>query len=202
MKKIFFIVTGTIITISTMSTPVVAQNMMVEETRSGASSAQNLTEILQNILNKQGIAQLQNIECDKVSESDLEQLGDAWMETIHPGKAHEMMDRMLGGEGSVSLRQAHIQMGRNYLGCNRLINGWSMMGGGWGMLGGSMMAGGGMMGNPGMMSNNSNWTNFYGRNLASGYGVWGIQSWLWLVIELLLIVLLILVILRLLSPKK
>jgi len=79
---------------------------------------------------------------------------------MHPGKSHEYMDRMMarlpaldspasedsgqGGEGSESLRSAHITMGQRYLGCRNDLRGrgWhtSMMGmmGGWGGYGGSM----------------------------------------------------------------
>jgi uncharacterized membrane protein len=55
--------------------------------------------------------------CDELSDEQLELIGDYYMEQMHPGEAHERMDAMMGGEGSESLKQMHINMaGRLY--CN------------------------------------------------------------------------------------
>ncbi len=51
-----------------------------------------------------------NISCDRLSQDQFELIGDYYMEQMHPGGAHERMDQMMGGEGSNSLRNAHIQM--------------------------------------------------------------------------------------------
>ncbi|MEW6035549.1 MAG: hypothetical protein AB1529_02970 [Candidatus Micrarchaeota archaeon] len=51
-----------------------------------------------------------NISCDKLSQEQLELIGEYFMEQMHPGQAHEAMDQMMGGEGSASLEQAHVQM--------------------------------------------------------------------------------------------
>ena len=67
------------------------------------------------------------IGCDKLTDEQLESIGDYYMEQMHPGEAHEMMDQMMGGEGSESLRQVHINMAKR-LYCNEDIGG--MMGGG------------------------------------------------------------------------
>ena len=80
------------------------------------------------------------ISCDKLTDEQLESIGDYYMEQMHPGEAHEMMDQMMGGEGSESLRQVHINMAKR-LYCNEDIGG--MMGGG--MM--NMMMGNNMMGN-------------------------------------------------------
>ena len=80
------------------------------------------------------------IGCDKLTDEQLESIGDYYMEQMHPGEAHEMMDQMMGGEGSESLRQVHINMAKR-LYCNEDVGG--MMGGG--MM--NMMMGSGMMGN-------------------------------------------------------
>jgi len=66
------------------------------------------------------------ILCDDLSEEDLEILGDYYMEQIHPGEAHIKMDKMMGGEGSESLRQMHINMGIRFY-CNNNV-GTGMMG--------------------------------------------------------------------------
>ncbi len=76
------------------------------------------------------------ISCDKLGNDQLEAIGEYYMEQMHPGEAHEMMDKMMGGEGSESLRQVHITMAKR-LYCNENIGG---------MMGMMNMMGGGMMG--------------------------------------------------------
>ena len=76
------------------------------------------------------------ISCDDLTEEQLEVIGEYYMEQMHPGEAHEVMDERMGGEGSESLRLAHINMGLRFY-CNQ---GSSMMGGMMGILGsGNMM---------------------------------------------------------------
>src|SRR3989344_4216742 len=36
------------------------------------------------------------ISCDKLTDEQLESIGDYYMEQMHPGEAHEMMDMMMG----------------------------------------------------------------------------------------------------------
>ena len=72
------------------------------------------------------------ISCDKLTNEQLEAIGDYYMEQMHPGEAHEYMDRMMGGEGSESLKQIHINIARRIY-CNENVGG--MMGGGYGMMG-------------------------------------------------------------------
>ena len=48
------------------------------------------------------------ISCDKLTDEQLEAIGDYYMEQMHPGEAHEMMDKMIGGEGSESLNNMQI----------------------------------------------------------------------------------------------
>src|SRR3989344_5912975 len=85
------------------------------------------------------------ISCDKLTDEQLESIGDYYMEQMHPGEAHEMTNQMMGGEGSESLSQVHINMAKR-LYCNEDVGG--MMGGGMMnvMIGNNMM-GSGMMGN-------------------------------------------------------
>src|SRR3990167_6176032 len=57
--------------------------------------------------------------CANLSESQLETLGDYFMEQMHPGESHETMEKLMGGEGSESLRLIHIAMAQR-LYCNDL----------------------------------------------------------------------------------
>lgn len=125
-----------------------------------------------------------NESCDQLSYEQLELIGDYYMEQMHPGEAHETMDRMMGGEGSESLRQAHIQMAL-VLYCGQ-TNTTVTYGGMMGMMpfmyrsgfGGSMVSYpyGGMMGYD-----------------IAGYGGWGwivgLAFWILVFIALVLVVL-------------
>ncbi|MFH1752458.1 MAG: hypothetical protein ABH821_05995 [archaeon] len=110
---------------------------------------ESVETVLNKIMASQGVTSLDGIDCDSVSEHQFEELGDAVMEEMHPGEQHELMDEMMGGEGSESLKAMHVSMGRSYLRCNGFgIGGSGMMGG---------MMGSGMMG--GMA-----WNNYYGQD--------------------------------------
>src|SRR3989338_4649875 len=52
--------------------------------------------------------------CSQLTESQLELMGDYYMEQMHPGELHELMDERMGGEDSEQLRQAHITMARSF----------------------------------------------------------------------------------------
>lgn len=97
------------------------------------------SDVLEEIRVAQNAAFVSDIDCGLVTYEQLEELGDAWMETVHPGEEHEFMDQMMGGEGSESLRVAHVQMGARYLGC------------------GGYDGRGGMMGSSGMMRPGAAW---------------------------------------------
>lgn len=88
-----------------------------------------------NILQKAQQIIASNKDCAALNDEELETLGEYFMEKAHPGDAHEAMDRMMGGEGSQSLRTAHINMGRAFY-CGTGMVG-SMMG--MGMMSGGMM---------------------------------------------------------------
>ncbi len=126
------------------------------------------------------------IGCDKLADEQLEAIGEYYMEQMHPGEAHEMMDKMMGGEGSDTLKQMHIQMARR-LYCNEDVGG--MMGGGMMnmMMGSNMMGSGsmGMMGS-GMMGN---W--------GYGFGYWNFINILYIILLTGLIILVYLWILKL-----
>lgn len=129
--------------------------------------------------------------CSSLNENQLEIIGDYLMEQIHPGQAHELMDRMMGGEGSESLRLMHIAMAKR-LYCKDIdssINygmmGYGMMGSGFGKgtnYGGMMNMMGGNLGY-GMMGN-------WGYGMMGGSsGYWGFLNFLSLVLVIGLIIL-------------
>jgi len=66
--------------------------------------------------------------CDKLSNEQLEAIGEYYMEQMHPGEAHEIMDNMMGGEGSESLKQVHINMARRLYCNDNVYIGYGMVG--------------------------------------------------------------------------
>ena len=92
--------------------------------------------------------------CEELNNEQLESIGDYYMEQMHPGEAHEIMDNMMGGEGSKSLKQVHINMAKR-LYCNENVYvGYGMMN----------MMGGGVIGNYQpyySYSNNGYWNLFW-----------------------------------------
>lgn len=126
-----------------------------------------------------------NASCSIMNSSQLELIGDYYMEQMHPGAAHDAMDRMLGGEGSSALAAAHIQMAQ-VIYCGQ-TNGTATYGGMMGMF--PLFASGpgygprfgGMMGS-GMMGN---WG--YGM-MGDWWWVFGAAFWLLLFAALVLVV--------------
>ena len=53
--------------------------------------------------------------CNKLTENQLEILGDYVMEQIHPGESHKVMDEMMGGEGSESLRRCTLRWQKGFI---------------------------------------------------------------------------------------
>jgi hypothetical protein len=94
----------------------------------------SIEAIVQEILDDQSISSTQEINCETIKESNFEALGDAVMEWKHPGEARDIMDRLMGGEGSESLRLMHRNIGKQYLGCGGLQDIGMMRGGMMGML--------------------------------------------------------------------
>lgn len=150
---------------------------------------QPLNEVLDAIVEDQQVTDASKLDCDQLSDNQLEELGEAVMSQMHPDpEIHESMDEMMGGEDSASLRQAHIAMAQRYLGC----------GSNTGMMMGGMMAGG-MMGQDNLESgaDSINKSQYYQPNLpqagmmghsAGGWGmfsVFGIIAWISLIAFLL-----------------
>lgn len=52
------------------------------------------------------------VDCDNLDDKQLESIAEYYMEQMHPGSAHDAMDSMMGGEGSKSLKQMHINMAK------------------------------------------------------------------------------------------
>lgn len=101
-----------------------------------------LEVVLAQIRASQGLDKNDKIDPDKVSDEQLEELGDAVMSVMHPDqRQHEWMDNMMGGEGSATLSSMHRIMGYNYL---RGYYGGGFVGPGMmgpGMMGYGMMSG-------------------------------------------------------------
>ena len=81
------------------------------------------------------------IPCSELTNEQLESLGDYYMEQMHPGDLHERMDTLMGGEGSVQLKNVHINLGKTFYCGDTNVMGPSMMntmmgrGGAGGMMG-------------------------------------------------------------------
>ena len=101
------------------------------------------------------------VSCSELTDEQLEEIGDYYMEQMHPGEAHEIMDNMMGGEGSESLKQVHITMARR-LYCNE-----------------NAYIGSGMMQSGGMMSMMGNYP------AADSYGYW---TYVWMLILTVLVI--------------
>ena len=109
-----------------------------------------IEDILAEIREDQGIGLGESIDPNRVSDEHLEELGEALMDTMHPNeREHELMDQMMGGEGSESLEYMHRMIGYRYLsgdfrtGVDPLM-GPGAGGSGFGMMGNMPMMGWGM----------------------------------------------------------
>jgi len=135
--------------------------------------------------------------CGKLTEKQFEIIGDYLMEQIHPGQAHEAMDRMMGGEGSESLRLMHIAMAKRMY-CNNISDAvnYGMMGGFGRTNYGGMTD---MMGGTFFGSNMMGYGSGYGMmgNYGYGFGYWSFINFLSIVLLLGLIILVYLWIMKL-----
>lgn len=87
--------------------------------RTEQQNQKTLDTMVNNLLKSQNVSSVNQLDCQKVSNDQLEKLGDAWMDVVIPNESeHQAMDNMMGGEGSQSLTNAHIGMAENYLGCS------------------------------------------------------------------------------------
>lgn len=127
--------------------------------------------------------------CSQLNENQLEIVGDYLMEQMHPGQAHELMDKMMGGEGSESLKLMHIAMAER-LYCEDKSDAAN-----YGMMGYGMMGGFGRTNYGGMMNMMGN--SFGGYGMMENYGYWNFLNFLSLVLAIGLIILVYLWIIKL-----
>ena len=113
-------------------------------------------EVLEEVLSSRNLATVDQLSCEDVTDSEWEELGEAVMSLAHPDPdQHAAMDQMMGGEGSETLKQAHINMGQAYAGCAS---------GSYGMMGGMLAT------NPsGASGSGMGWFT----NMGQGQGAWG-----------------------------
>ena len=111
--------------------PFVGAALLNADTDNRDQHGRPLEVVLQEIREKYEISPDEAINPRKVSDEDLEELGEAVMSVMFPDpKQHEIMDDMMGGEGSRRLARMHERMGYNYLaGRGNSIMGRGMMGG-------------------------------------------------------------------------
>lgn len=119
------------------------------------------------------------INCDELSDEQLETIGEYLMEQMHPGEAHEAMHKMMGmEEGTEYHEQVHVNMAKMmYCGESGMMAMMPMM---MNMMGGGKMIGYGMMGKAGY-----------------GFGYWNFVNVLHIILLIGLIILVYLWILRL-----
>ncbi len=103
--------------------------VLVSSTYANMASS-SVEDMMDSMMMSQNVNDIKNLDCSKIPDSEFEELGDATMERMVGGsELHEQMDTMMGGEGSASLTQMHIIMGKNWLSCTSLQ----------GMMGSNMM---------------------------------------------------------------
>ncbi len=125
----------------------------------------------------------QKASCNTLTEDQLEILGDYYMEQMHPGELHEIMDERMGGEGSGSLRQVHINLARSFYCGEQGMMSAGMMSMMMGRNGFGMMNGIKSIGGMNMMQ------GFYG-----GYGMYGANFFGWVFMLLVIVALVLLIV--------
>jgi hypothetical protein len=118
MKKIISLLfaTGFFLVVA----PAFAQGSMMmgnTATTTQQTTSPAIDAALQDIYKTQSISSQSQIICSKVTDNQYEKLGDASMGAGITEQQHTVMENMMGGEGSATVKQAHINMGRSYLGC-------------------------------------------------------------------------------------
>lgn len=183
MKKIFLI--------SILITPMILPSLVL------ADMSVSLEEVLAEIMRTQGVSEKDKLDCQQITDEQFEKLGEAVMGIMHPDPTeHELMDKMMGGEGSQSLKTVHISMGKRYLGC-----GGEMMNGGMtGMTGMTGMMADGPMGSwwqTNKLTNKNNFNSIMGNFFNSPLGWFGFGlGWLLMILFWILIIVALLALIR------
>jgi len=147
---------------------------------------------LANAITQQEIKEAKSLidskaDCKSLSDSQLEIIGEYYMEQMHPGESHELMHKMMGiKEGSEAEKQFHINMAKTMY-CNE----------GTGMMGAGMMSGGMMN----MMMGGNMGYGMMG-NYGYGFGYWNFVNILYIILLIGLIILVYLWILKLWRNMK
>jgi hypothetical protein len=89
-----------------------AQNTSATTTSSAA-----IGTALQTIYQAQNVSASKQVDCTKVTDTQFEKLGDAYMGYGITEQQHTTMENTMGGDGSTNVQQVHMNMGRTYLGC-------------------------------------------------------------------------------------
>jgi hypothetical protein len=120
------------------SSPARAQmGMMGSNFNINGGESTSINETVARLLSEQNVSSASKLDCGQISQDELETLGDSIMSLMHPNQSlHQTMDTMMGGEGSDSLRTAHVNMALNYLNCSAddnnlssdLERGWPIFG--------------------------------------------------------------------------
>lgn len=143
MKKIFGVI-GIILVIFAFSLSTLVLALAHEEELDGIELGKQLVD--------------SKASCNTLDIDQLEAVGDYIMEQMHPGEQHEAMETQMGGDGSETVKSAHITMAQHmYCGNYSYGGNIGMMNSGYGMMGygGSSMMGYGS----GMMSSGMFWLN-------------------------------------------
>ncbi len=111
--------------------------------------------------------------CNNLNDQQLESIGEYFMEQMHPGELHELMDARMGGEGSETLKQIHINIARMMYCGERNVMPVNMMN--------TMMNRGGYFG---MMGFGNGFGNMMGYNY---YAYGGFIMIFWIIILILII---------------
>jgi hypothetical protein len=98
-----------------IATSASAQMGMVHGTQNISATTTSSSAIdtaLQTIYQSQNVSTSKKVDCTKVTDTQFEKLGDAYMGYGITEQQHAAMENMMGGEGSTNLQQAHIKYGQ------------------------------------------------------------------------------------------
>jgi hypothetical protein len=120
-KKIFSaLFVASFLVVGTASAQMMGGRGMMGSTQNTVTSTAQSPAIntaLQDIYKTQNVSAQNQINCSKVVDDQYEKLGDAVMGYGITEQQHTAMENMMGGESSATAKQAHINMGRSYIGC-------------------------------------------------------------------------------------